>query len=189
MELMSSIIDFFPQHVVLLDHFLPRSLRAVVFIFLPFADHSGLLFLVEGVPVLKSTLYFRLFGHAVLDLVVQVLLAVLLALLSTILYLCSLERVLLKLAHPGHLRLFLSLLKPLINIFRQRLSRSLGLPLILSFNLKGSTHFVLEGLHLGRDVLIIVILRAATPDKAGGTDCGDRTTTVDSYPRRAGTSL
>ena len=107
---MSSIIDFFPQHGVLLDHFLTSSLRAEVFIFLPFADHSGLLFLIEAVPVLKSTLYFGFFGHAVLDLVVQVLFAALLALFSTIFYLCSLERVPLKFAHPGHLCLLLSLL-------------------------------------------------------------------------------
>ena len=53
-------------------------------------------------------------------------------------------------------------------MFRQRLSRGLGLPLLLSFQLKGSPHFVFEGLHLGRYALLFLILHAASiPDKAG----------------------
>ena len=99
-------------------------LGVIVFISLPFADHGGLLFLSERVPVLKSALYLRLFGPAVLHLVLQVLLTVLLALLPPILNLRPLERVLLKLAHPGHLRLLFALLKPLIDMFGERFNMS-----------------------------------------------------------------
>ena len=130
----------------------------MVFIFLPFADHSCLLFLGERVSVVKTALYLRLFGPAVLHLVFKVLLTVLFALFTTILNLCPLECILFKLTHPGHLSQFLALLKPFIDVFGQGLGRGRSLPLLLRFQLKGFAHFILISLHFSLDALLFVML-------------------------------
>ena len=102
-----------------MHHFLTSSLSVVIFILLPFADHCSLLFLVESVTIFKASLDFFLFGHAICNLVIQILLIGLFTLFSSILYLGSLERILLEFTHPGLSRLLLSLLESLIDVLSQ----------------------------------------------------------------------